>query len=164
MVWTNLGKEKMFEEFFCTGSVDDTFRIVLCDGNYGTWNVSTINTADVSAATSLDDRLTGQGGSSGLVIVRDAVKNGLNFDVSSASSTDGSAVQAVLQISDNSDYRFSGAITNARYVVLVGAGAEGSDFDFSSGKNIYAWWDLGSDTTLPLGSTLSIIGLALQAN
>ena len=52
MVWTNLGKEKMFEEFFCSGAIDDTFRLVLCT-SAGSWNASTSHTSSLSAVSSL---------------------------------------------------------------------------------------------------------------
>jgi hypothetical protein len=168
MVWTNLGKQRMFEEFFCSGSVDATFRLVLCSATNteGSWSYDTSTTTQVSAVSSLpgtDAAGDVIGGTSGLVVIRDAVGDQLNFDVSSADQLggDGSAVRAVLQTGDNA-FQYSGAFDGARYVVLVAAGAEDSGFTFSDPNEIYAWWDIGQETNISDGNTLTITSLSLQ--
>ncbi len=165
MVWTNLGKQRMFEEFFCSGSVDATFRLCLAS-SVGTWDSTTSSTQDVSAVSSLPGTDTAGdviGGTSGLVVIRDAVGDQLNFDVSSAEQLGGggSAVRAVLQTGDNA-FQYSGAFAGARYVVLVAAGAEDSAFTFSNDNEIYAWWDIGSAQEITAGNTLTITSLSLQ--
>ena len=164
MVWTNLGKQKMFEEFFCSGAVDAQFRLVLCSATNteGSWSYDTSTTTQVSAVSSLPTDDNTQGGTSGLIVLRDATGDGLNFDVSSHINLGlASAVRAVLQ-TDNNAYQFSGAFEGARYVVLAAAGAENSAFDFTAGKDIYAWWDIGSAQDITAGNTLTITSLSLQ--
>ena len=167
MVWTNLGKQKMFEEFFCSGAVDATFRLVLCSAvnTEGSWSYDTSTTTQVSAVSSLpgtDANGDVIGGTSGLVVIRDATGDSLNFDVSSSADLGlASAVRAVLQTADNA-FQYSGAFDGARYVVLAAAGAEDSAFDFTAGKDIYAWWDIGSAQDITEGNTLTITSLSLQ--
>lgn len=165
MVWTNFGKQKMFEEFFASGAIGDTFRLCLATSG-GNWDVSAKDTADFSAVSSLpgtDGAGNTIGGPSGLVIVRDGTGDQANFDVSSASSLGlASAVRAVLQTAGDT-FQYSGAFDDARYVVLVDAGAEGDAFVFSAGtNNIYAWWDIGSEQNVSQGNTLTITNLSLQ--
>jgi hypothetical protein len=55
MAWTNLGKQRMFEEFFCSGAIDETFRLVLCSST-GSWTASTSSDRlnfDVSSASQI---------------------------------------------------------------------------------------------------------------
>ena len=164
MVWTNLGKQKMFEEFFCSGAVDAQFRLVLCSATNteGSWSYDTSTTTQVSAVSSLPTGDGTQGGTSGLIVIRDETNDGQYFDVSSHTDLGlASAVRAVLQTGNNA-YQFSGAFEGARYVVLAAAGAEGSAFDFTAGKDIYAWWDIGSAQDITVGNTLTITSLSLQ--
>lgn len=167
MVWTNLGKEKMFEEFFCSGAIDATFRLCLAGsaGGESVWNVSATDSSSMSVVSSLPGTGAdaGKGGASGIVVVRDAEGDGLNFDVSSAENLGLSgSCRAVLQTGAN-EFQYSGAFDGARYVVLCAAGAEESDFVFSSaGNNVYAWWDIGSQTNISEGNTLTITSLSLQ--
>jgi hypothetical protein len=164
MVWTNLGKQKMFEEFFASGAIGDTFRLCLASsGGAGDWTVDTSSTADLTAVSSLDKATGTEGGTSGLIIVRDGTSDATNFDVSSADDLGlASAVRAVLQTAGD-DFQYSGAFDNARYVVLVDAGAEGSAFDFTTAtNNVYAWWDIGSNQNVSKGNTLTITNLSLQ--
>ena len=142
MAWTNLGKEHMFAEFFASGTVDDTFRLILCSAvQVGSWDADTSSTADLSAVSSLPGTNSNGdaiGGTSGLVIVRDASADGANFDISSAfqvGGADSSAVRAVLQ-TGNDAFQFSGAFNGARYAVLARAGDQGSAFDFSGTTSI----------------------------
>jgi len=165
MVWTNFGKQKMFEEFFASGAIGDTFRLCLAT-SAGTWDVSAKDTAEFTAVSSLpgtDDAGNTIGGPSGLVIVRDGTGDQANFDVSSASSLGlASAVRAVLQTAGDT-FQYSGAFDDARYVVLVDAGAVGDAFVFSAGtNNIYAWWDIGTEQNVSPGNTLTITNLSLQ--
>jgi hypothetical protein len=65
----------------------------------GDWSADTSSTADVSAASSVV--LGNQGGTSGLIVLRDSVGDQANFDVSSATQLNLSAVRAVLQTDSN---------------------------------------------------------------
>ena len=170
MVWTNLGKQRMFEEFFCSGAVDATFRVVLLDNTASSLTADTSSTgqSDLSGTvvSSLPTGVPGDpeplvGGTSGLLVLRDGTGDQANFDVSSASQLSASAARAVLQTANNA-FQFSGAFNNARYVALVQAGAVNSHFVYTAGKEIYAWWDIGTDTDIAAGNTLTITNLSLQ--
>ena len=167
MVWTNLGKQRMFEEFFCSGAVDATFRVVLLDNTASSLTADTSSTGEASLSGAVVSSLPGTGsasslgGTSGLVVLRDAAGDQANFDVSSASQLSASAARAVLQTANNA-FQFSGAFSDARYVALVEAGAVGSAFSYTAGKEIYAWWDIGTDTDIAEGNTLTITNLSLQ--
>ena len=166
MVWTNLGKQRMFEEFFCSGAVDATFRVVLLDNTATSALTADTSSTSVSAlsgtvVSSLPGTV-GLGGTSGLTVVRDAVFDGSNFEVSSSSQLGASAARAVLATGDNA-FQFSGAFSNARYVALVQGGAsQTTSFTFASNNEIYAWWDIGTDTDIASGNTLTITNLSLQ--
>jgi len=163
MVWTNLGKQRMFEEFFCSGAVDATFRVVLLDNTASSLTADTSSTGEASLSGAVVSSLPSGnlGGTSGLVVLRDAVGDQANFDVSSASQLSASAARAVLQTANNA-FQFSGAFSDARYVALVEAGAVDSAFSYTAGKEIYAWWDIGTDTDIATGNTLTITNLSLQ--
>tara|TARA_S200002703_G_scaffold60638_1_gene52493 strand:+ start:2573 stop:3073 length:501 start_codon:yes stop_codon:yes gene_type:complete len=164
MVWTNLGKEKMFEEFFCSGAIDNTFRLVLCT-SAGDWDASTSHTSSLSVVSSLPEAgaTYAKGGTSGVLVLRDAVGDGLNFDVSGADDLNtASSVRAVLQTAGDS-FQYSGAFTGARYVAMVAAGSLGDAFTFNTaGNNVYAWWDINTETNISEGNTLTITSLSLQ--
>ena len=163
MVWTNLGKQRMFEEFFCSGAVDATFRVVLLDNTASSLTADTSSTGEASLSGAVVSSLPSGnlGGTSGLVVLRDAVGDQANFDVSSASQLSASAARAVLQTANNA-FQFSGAFSDARYVALVEAGAVDSAFSYTAGKEIYAWRDIGTDTDIAAGNTLTITNLSLQ--
>ena len=169
MVWTNLGKQRMFEEFFCSGAVDATFRVVLLDNTASSLSVDTTSTGEASLSGAVISSLPeirppndgNLGGASGLVVLRDGTGDQANFDVSSASQLSASAARAVLQTANNA-FQFSGAFSNARYVALVAAGEVDDVFSYAANKEIYAWWDIGSDTTIAAGNTLTITNLSLQ--
>jgi hypothetical protein len=160
MVWTNLGKQRMFEEFFCSGTVDDTFRLVLFSST-GEWSADTSSTRDLYVASSLADSNGIEGGVSGVIVVRDNQADGLNFDVSSSSQLSLSAARAVLQTSPTA-FQFSGPITEARYIAMTAAGAYGEAFDPTTDHEIYAWWDIGVSTNIAAQNTLVITSLSLQ--
>jgi hypothetical protein len=159
MAWTNLGKEKMFESFFCSGAVEDGFRLILA----GASPPLTADTLSTSAITLVSSVITeGGGGTSGIRVSKDENDDGFNFDVSGSAVLGADAARAVLQTS-SSDFEFTGEITDARYVVLVGhdSSDKAGGFEFK-GNNIYAWWDLGQTVSIPSGSLLNIRNLSLQ--
>lgn len=153
MVWTNLGKQRMFEEFFESSSIGSTFSLQLASGTLlnGSWDAALSSTTQVVpiSGTNLDG--------SGLVVNR----NGLDLAVSSSVDLGlASAVRAVLQTA-NDAFQFSGPFDGAKYVLL-------SDDDNTNpqgtNKEIYAWWDIGVVTNISDGNTLTINVLSLQGN
>lgn len=161
MAWTNLGKEEMFKEFFTSGTLENNFRLVLCTSD-GQFDASTASTSNLTAVSSLPNSEGTEGGTSGIVVNRDGSSDGLNFDVSTASQIGADAARAVLQTGIES-YQFSGAFYDARYLILVKGVVEGSAFNFTSGSNnVFAWWDIGVNTTIPEGSILSLGNVSLQ--
>tara|TARA_R110000822_G_scaffold5809_3_gene24804 strand:- start:1244 stop:1732 length:489 start_codon:yes stop_codon:yes gene_type:complete len=162
-MWTNTGKQRMFEEFFEASSVNNDFRLLLASatpptGGDGTWNSSLSSTKDVGLASSLEVVY------SGLVVPRSTTSIS-GFDVSSSVQLGASAARAVL-VTAGDAYQYSGTITAARYVLLVEGESDGGAFTplTPNGAEVYAWWDIGQPTTIGVGNTLTITGLSLQGN
>ena len=160
-MWTNRGKQRMFEEFFEASSVANDFRLQLAastvpTGGATVWGADVSSTSQVSLVSALSV------GTSGLLVPRSTTSTS-GFDVSSwlQITPAASAARAVLQTAGDV-YQFSGAITGARYVLLtesVSAGFNASDAE------IYAWWEIGpAETNISEGNTLTITNLSLQAN
>ena len=157
MAWTNLGKQRMFEEFFEASSVHTDFRLQLASGTApdpgdGTWNPNVSSTSQVTLVSSLEVVY------SGLVVPRSTVTTS-GFDVSSGVQLGASAAKAVL-VTAGDEYQYSGLIPGARYVMLT----EGKAVFDPTAAEIYAWWDIGSAQTIGVGNTLTITGLSLQGN
>ena len=81
MAWTNLGKQRMFEEFFEASSVHNDFRLQLASGTApdpgdGTWNPNVSSTSQVTLVSSLEVVY------SGLIVPRNTMTTS-GFDVSS---------------------------------------------------------------------------------
>ena len=157
MAWTNLGKQRMFEEFFEASSVHTDFRLQLASGTApdpgdGTWNPNVSSTSQVVLVSSLEVVY------SGLVVPRSTVTTS-GFDVSSGVQLGASAAKAVL-VTAGDEYQYSGLIPGARYVMLT----EGKAVFDPTAAEIYAWWDIGSAQTIGVGNTLTITGLSLQGN
>ena len=153
MVWTNLGKQRMFEEFFEGSSIGNTFCLQLASGTLltGAWDAALSSTTQVVpiSGTNLDG--------SGLVVNR----NGVDLAVSSSVDLGlASAVRAVLQTA-NDAFQFSGPFEGAEYVLR-------SDDDNTNpegtNKEIYASWSIGNVTNISDGNTLTINVLSLQGN
>ena len=162
MAWTNLGKQRMFEEFFEASSVHTDFRLQLASGTApdpgdGTWNPNVSSTSQVVLVSSLEVVY------SGLVVPRSTVTTS-GFDVSSGvqlGGLDASSTRAVL-VTAGDEYQYSGLIPGASYVLLTESKAAGT-FDAENAE-IYAWWSIGTPTTVGVGNTLTITGLSLQGN
>tara|TARA_R110002126_G_scaffold84465_4_gene205238 strand:- start:427 stop:891 length:465 start_codon:yes stop_codon:yes gene_type:complete len=152
MVWTNLGKQRLMEEFFEASSVETTFRLQLCSATLqsGIWDSDLSSTNQVNLVSALTV------GTSGLVVTR----NGLDFAVSSSSDLgDTSAAQAVLATTGDA-FQFSGAIDGASYVLLTqGAISNVLDPELTE---LYAWWAIGAVQNIAEGNTLTINTLSLQ--
>jgi len=162
-MWTNRGKQRMFEEFFEASSVATDFRLQLAsatvpDGN-SQWGANVSSTSQVVLVSALEV------GTSGLLVPRETTSTS-GFDVSSwlQITPAASAARAVLQTAGDV-YQYSGTITGAKYVLLTEfANTPAGTFD-ASGAEIYAWWDIGpEETNITEGNTLTITNLSLQAN
>lgn len=158
-MWTNRGKQRMFEEFFEASSVANDFRLQLAastvpDGN-SEWGANVSSTSQVSLVSALSV------GTSGLLVPRSTTSTS-GFDVSSwlQITPAASAARAVLQTAGDV-YQYSGTITGARYVMLTESVSAGFN---PSGAEIYAWWDIENQTNISEGNTLTITNLSLQAN
>lgn len=158
-MWTNLGKQRMFEEFFEASSIHTDFRLQLASATAptysdGTWNPNVSSTSQVGLVSSLTVN------TSGLVVPRSTVTTS-GFDVSSGVQLGASAARAVL-VTAGDVYQYSGTITGARYVLLTESKAAGSFV--ANAAEIYAWWDIGSETNVTTGNTLTVTNLSLQGN
>jgi hypothetical protein len=160
-MWTNRGKQRMFEEFFEASSVATDFRLQLAsatvpEGN-STWGSNVSSTSQVVLVSALEV------GTSGLLVPRSTTTTS-GFDVSSwIQISPASAARAVLK-TEGDVYQYSGTITGAKYVLLTEfANTPAGTFD-ASGAEIYAWWDIGDETNITAGNTLTITNLSLQAN
>ena len=161
-MWTNLGKQRMFEEFFEASSVNTThFMLQLASAlpvptDQVGWDANLSSTAQVGlvSASSI--------GTSGMPVPRTTDKSASGFNVSSAHQLGASAARAVLETAGDV-YKYHGPILGARYVLLT----EGTDstvtFDPAAAE-VYAWWDIGQDTNIATGNTLTITDLSLQGN
>ena len=151
-MWTNLGKQRLFEEFFEASSIGTEFHLQLASATPGSWGANMSSTADVGLVSSV-----GQTDGSGLLVPRDGTSVS-RFTVSTALELSLSASRAVL-ITANDAFQFSGAIASAKYVLLTNDGAVPQD------REIYAWWSIGeSPVTVDVGNTLTINSASLQAN
>lgn len=155
-MWTNLGKQRMFEEFFESSSVGSSFRLQLASGTIPTGNLQWGSNVSSTSQVVLVPSLTA--GTSGLEIPRSGHATG-GFNVSSGVELSASAARAVLETAANS-YQYSGTITGARYVLLT----KGAAAFAPTNAEVYAWWDIGSETNVATGNTLTITNLSLQGN
>jgi len=157
MVWTNLGKQRLFEEFFEASSISNNFRLQLASDavpstDTGVWDAKVASTSEVTLVSAAVV------GVSGLQVTRNSGLS-VDFDVSGADALGQDAARAVLQTTGNA-FQFNGPITNARYVLLT---EEDPSFNANNAE-IYAWWDIGSLTNITTGNTLTINNLTLQGN
>jgi len=160
-MWTNLGKQRMFEEFFEASSVNATrFMLQLASAlpvptDQVGWDANLSSTAQVGlvSASSI--------GTSGLEVLR-LGHAAAGFNVSSAHELGASAARAVLQTAGDV-YKYNGPITGARYVLLTEGAESAVTFDPTAAE-VYAWWDIGQDTNIATGNTLTITDLSLQGN
>lgn len=162
MVWTNLGKQRMFEEFFETSAVGTAFNLQLATATLteGIWDsdVSSTNQVNLVAASSVNSATD----TSGLLVARDgdALMVSSNVDLGYTVS----AARAVLYTAGDA-MQFHGPITAASYVLLTSPGPLHLGDDESPVTNeIYAWWAIGSVTNISSGNTLTINTLTLQGN
>jgi len=164
-MWTNRGKEVMFEEFFEASSVSTDFRLQLASATVPTgqteWGANVSNTSQVVLVSALTPEESSIVNPSGLIVIRSTTSTS-GFDVSSGVELGLSAARAVL-VTTGDRYQFSGTITGARYVLLTESKTPTGTF-VANDAEIYAWWDIGVETNITEGNTLTITNLSLQAN
>ena len=79
--------------------------------------------------------------------------NTTDFDTSVSDSEDDTNDKGVMKIKDCT---FAGPVTNARYAILVDDnGTEGS-------REVYCYWDLGSNRSVSSGQTLTLQDLDMN--
>lgn len=146
MVWTNIGKEKMFEITFESASAPSYFTLQLAT-SAGTWS------SDLSSTSQITPVTPGNGyTASGLKVNRDGVDLAVSADYG-----DGNFARANLR----SGYEWSatgGTIADVSYVLLTQA----SDGDDPNARIIWAYWNLGTEYDIPNGSRLVINSGSLQ--
>ena len=145
MVWTNIGKEKMFEIAFEGSSAPSYFALQLAT-SAGSWSADLSSTSQITLVT------PGNGyTASGLKVNRD----GVDLVVSANYTFD--YARATLK----SGYEWSatgGTIADVSYVLLTAA----SDGDDPDARTIWAYWNLGTEYDIPSGSRLVINSGSLQ--
>ena len=137
--FTNKGKAKLLRNFFHSESPPTNLYVYLVTS-------ATAPTADLNTLSQLTE-ITETGKEVSLAL------NTTDFDTSVGDSEDDSNDKGVMKIKDCS---FAGAVTNARYAVLTDDnGTEGS-------REVYCYWDLGSNRSVSSGQTLTLADLEIN--
>lgn len=149
MVWTNTGKQEMFETWFEGSSAPASFYLQLTASDAGT---SALFNADLSSTQQISAVLVGTGtgyDSSGKLVNRDGVDLSVSVSVSS------DYAQANLR----TGYSWSatgGSISNISFVLLTGPGTYNQ-------RKIYNYWTVaGGPITVAEGNTFSITAAGLR--
>lgn len=137
--FTNKGKAKLLRNFFHSETPPTNLYVYLVTS-------ATAPTADLNTLSQLTEiSETGKEFSLSL--------NTTDFDTSVSDSEDDTNDKGVMKIKDCT---FAGPVTNARYAVLVDDnGTEGS-------REVYCYWDLGSNRSVSSGQTLTLQDLEMN--
>ena len=137
--FTNKGKAKLLRNFFQSETPPTNLYVYLVTS-------ATAPTADTNTLGQLTEiSETGKEFSLSL--------NTTDFDTSVSDSEDDTNDKGVMKIKDCT---FAGPVTNARYAVLVDDnGTEGS-------REVYCYWDLGSNRSVSSGQTLTLQDLEMN--
>jgi len=138
MVWTNLGKQRMFESWFSASAGPAIFTMVASTSSTGTFNADLSSTSQVTLVTS------GNGYEpSGFTIKR----LGVDFVVSRDDTSDyaNAALRTGYQLSAN-----GGIISNVHYFLLANDNAD------ETNREVYAFWSTGSDLDIGDGNAVNI--------
>ena len=137
--FTNKGKAKLLRNFFHSETPPSNLYVYLVTS-------ATAPTADLNTLSQLTEiSETGKEFSLSL--------NTTDFDTSVSDSEDDTNDKGVMKIKDCT---FAGPVTNARYAVLVDDnGTEGS-------REVYCYWDLGSNRSVSSGQTLTLQDLEMN--
>lgn len=137
--FTNKGKAKLLRNFFQSETPPTNLYVYLVTS-------ATAPTADINTLGQLTEiSETGKEFSLSL--------NTTDFDTSVSDSEDDTNDKGVMKIKDCT---FAGPVTNARYAILVDDnGTEGS-------REVYCYWDLGSNRSVSSGQTLTLQDLEMN--
>tara|TARA_Y100000361_G_C11146262_1_gene338208 strand:+ start:609 stop:1043 length:435 start_codon:yes stop_codon:yes gene_type:complete len=137
--FTNKGKAKLLRNFFQSETPPTNLYVYLVTS-------ATAPTADTNTLGQLTEiSETGKEFSLSL--------NTTDFDTSVSDSEDDTNDKGVMKIKDCT---FAGPVTNARYAILVDDnGTEGS-------REVYCYWDLGSNRSVSSGQTLTLQDLEMN--
>lgn len=137
--FTNKGKAKILRNFFHSETPPTNLYVYLVTS-------ATAPVADTNTLSQLTE-ITETGKEFQLSL------NTTDFDTSVPDSEDDTNDKGVMKIKDCT---FAGPVTNARYAVLTDDnGTEGS-------REIYCYWDLGSDRSVSSGQTLTLQDLEMN--
>ncbi len=137
MVWTNIGKQKMFATSFAGSASPSAFALQLATSAVSA-SPDTSSTSELTLVTALYGYAA-----SGLRVNRDGV------DLVVSANTDGDFAQAAFR----SGYEWSatgGTIADVYYVLLTEATADPAN------RIIWAYWQLSQEYDIPNGSRLVI--------
>lgn len=134
--FTNKGKAKLLRNFFHSETPPTNLYVYLVTS-------TTAPTPDLNTLSQLSEiSETGKEVSLSL--------NTTDFDTNVANSEDDTNDKGVMQIKDCS---YAGPVTNARYAVLTDDNATEAD------REVYCYWDLGSNRSVSTGQTLTLADL-----
>ena len=137
--FTNKGKAKLLRNFFQSETPPTNLYVYLVTS-------ATAPTADLNTLGQLTE-ISETGKEFQLSL------NTTDFDTSVSDSEDDTNDKGVMKIKDCT---FAGPVTNARYAVLVDDnGTEGS-------REVYCYWDLGSNRSVSSGQTLTLQDLEMN--
>ena len=137
--FTNKGKAKLLRNFFHSETPPTNLYVYLVTS-------ATAPTADLNTLSQLTE-ISETGKEFSLTL------NTTDFDTSVSDSEDDTNDKGVMKIKDCT---FAGPVTNARYAVLVDDnGTEGS-------REVYCYWDLGSNRSVSSGQTLTLQDLEMN--
>lgn len=137
--FTNKGKAKLLRNFFQSETPPTNLYVYLVTS-------ATAPTADINTLGQLTE-ITETGKEFSLSL------NTTDFDTSVSDSEDDTNDKGVMKIKDCT---FAGPVTSARYAILVDDNAtEGS-------REVYCYWDLGSDRSVSSGQTLTLQDLEMN--
>ena len=134
--FTNKGKAKLLRNFFQSESPPTNLYVYLVTS-------ATAPTADLNTLSQLTE-ITETGKEVSLSL------NTTDFDTSTSASEDDTNDKGVMQIKDCT---FAGPVTNARYAVLT------DDDSTEADREVYCYWDLGSNRSVSSGQTLTLADL-----
>ena len=148
MAWTNIGKQRMFEQFFEASSAPSDFYLAASPSS-AEFNASTVYVSSVGEVTASGGYVSG-----GLLVERGG-------GVSGFLTTTGVDF-AIAELSPSGSYVLSaseGTINDVKVFMLTDdrPHAEGA-----GGREIYAYWSTGSDVDIGGDSTLTITSASLQ--
>ena len=147
MAWTNIGKQRMFEQFFEASSAPSDFYLAASPSS-AEFNASTVYVSSVGEVTASGGYVSG-----GLLVERGG-------GVSGFLTTTGVDF-AIAELSPSGSYVLSAntgqSINDVKVFMLTNDTNNGP-----GGREIYAYWSTGSDVDIGGDSTLTITSASLQ--